>query len=213
MAIANLVAPIGADEFKPVLRTLRFSRHPVNQLIIERGEANPGEMFILEGIVRTFLSDTDGREVTLNFHVGPCTYTPSIGRELRSISRVDCASLTPVRVARFPSDALIKCMVENKGVQRWGDTVLRDELIRRADSGMDTCSASGHRTTAAVQTVIPGTRRSDPASLYRQLSRHDRGNLESIEIAAKCRGSTSRKGAWMILVAESLTQINDAPPR
>ena len=59
----------------------------MNQLIIERGEANPGEMFILEGIVRTFLSDTDGREVTLNFHVGPCTYTPSIGRELRSISQ------------------------------------------------------------------------------------------------------------------------------
>ena len=156
MAIANLVAPIGADEFKPVLRTLRFSRHPVNQLIIERGEANPGEMFILEGIVRTFVSDTDGREVTLNFHVGPCTYTPSIGRELRSISRVDCASLTPVRVARFPSDELIKCMVENMGVQRWGDTVLRDELIRRADREWTLAALPGIERLQQFRQSYPG---------------------------------------------------------
>lgn len=131
--IANTIAPVGFEEFSPVLQNMRFSTHTVNEIIIERGELNPGEMFVLEGIVRTYLSDSEGREVTLNIHVGPCTYTPSIGREIDSISRVDCASLTEVRIVRFPTDELIKCMVDNPGVQRWGDAVLRHELVLRAD--------------------------------------------------------------------------------
>lgn len=133
LAIANTIAPIGYDEFSPVLHDMKFSTRPIGAMIIRRGESQPGEIFILEGILRTFLSDSEGREVTLNIHVGPCTYTPSIGREIESISRIDCESLTEVRIARFSTDNLIECMVGSTEVQRWGDAVLRGELVVRAD--------------------------------------------------------------------------------
>jgi CRP-like cAMP-binding protein len=133
LAIANTIAPIGYHQFSPVLHDIKFSTRSAGEMIIRRGESNPGEIFILEGIVRTFLSDSEGREVTLNIHVGPCTYTPSIGREIDSISRIDCESLTRVRIARFSTDNLIECMMKNTEVQRWGDAVLRGELVVRAD--------------------------------------------------------------------------------
>jgi CRP-like cAMP-binding protein len=133
LSIANTIAPIDSNEFHPVLEDMVFATYPANELVFERGDLQPGEMFILEGIVRTYLSDSEGREVTLNIHVGPCTFTPSIGREMDSISRVDCASLSETRVARFSTDNLIKCMMDNSAVQKWGDAVLRNELVLRAD--------------------------------------------------------------------------------
>ncbi len=156
LRIANAVAPIGYDEFRPVLKNIRYSAHPENQLIIKRGASYPGEMFVLEGIVRTYLTDAEGREVTINLHVGPCTFTPSIGREFANLSRVDCASLTQVQVARFSSKELIKCMVESTRVQHWGDTVLRNELLRRADREWALAALPGIERLQLFRKSFPG---------------------------------------------------------
>jgi CRP-like cAMP-binding protein len=48
-------------------------------------------------------------------------------------SRVNSVAMTKTRVAAFPSVALMECMLRSPSVQRWGDTVLRAELMRRAD--------------------------------------------------------------------------------
>jgi len=133
LGIAGAIAPIDRDAFEPVLSAMRCDSHAAGELVISAGERGPHEYFVLSGILKTFVGDAHGREVTLAFHVGPCTLTPSIARVENERSRVSCIAMTEARVARFPAARLVECMVKSPTIQRWGDTVLRAELVRRAD--------------------------------------------------------------------------------
>ena len=135
LAIANAIHPIDASAFGNVLAAVRFrSMVAADRLLTQGDPAGAGhEYFVLSGVLRSFVTDADGREVTLAFHAGPCALTPAIARSDAGRSRVSAAALDDAAVAAFPSQSLIDCMVAHPGVQRWGDAVLRAELVRRAD--------------------------------------------------------------------------------
>jgi CRP-like cAMP-binding protein len=133
LSLAESIAPIDREAFQSVLSSMRCRSYEAGGLIVLAGEPDPDEYFVLGGIVKSFVGDAEGREVTLAFHVGPCAITPSIARVAGGRSRVTCVAMTPARVAGFPSATLMECMLRNPSIQRWGDTVLRNELVRRAD--------------------------------------------------------------------------------
>ncbi|HUG20934.1 Crp/Fnr family transcriptional regulator [Piscinibacter sp.] len=133
LSLAESIAAIDRDAFEHLLAAMRLGSHEPGSLVISAGQRDPGEYFVLSGIVKTFVGDADGREVTLAFHVGPCALTPSIARVADECSRVSCVAMTQTRVAGFPASTLVECMLRNPSIQRWGDTVLRADLVRRAD--------------------------------------------------------------------------------
>lgn len=132
-AIAEAIAPLDRGAFEPVMASMRCTTHEAGERIVAVGEPDPREYFILDGIAKTCVGDAQGREVTLAFHEGPGVVTPSIARVADNRSRVNCVAMTRCRVVSFPAGVLVACMVNDPGVQRWGDTVLRSELVRRAD--------------------------------------------------------------------------------
>jgi CRP-like cAMP-binding protein len=131
--IATALAPLDADAFEPVLQAITVQRLAPGDALLRAGEPGAREFFVLEGVLRSWVGDAQGREVTLGFHVGPGVLTPAIGRVVDDCSRVHCHALTAVRVAGFEASALVGCMLRDPAVQRWGDAVLRAELMRRAD--------------------------------------------------------------------------------
>ena len=133
LGIAERIAPLDRAAFEPVLGAARCAGFGPGEPVIAAGDREPGEYFVLSGILKTFVGDAQGREVTLAFHTGPCALTPSIARVAAGRSRVNVVAMTPCRVAGFPTAALMACMVASPSVQRWGDAVLRAELVRRAD--------------------------------------------------------------------------------
>lgn len=133
LRLAEAIAAIDREAFEPVLSAMRYESYEAGGLIVSAGEPDPDEYFVLSGIVKSFVGDAEGREVTLAFHAGPCAITPSIARVADGRSRVSCIAMTPARVAGFPSATLMECMLRSPSIQRWGDTVLRAELVRRAD--------------------------------------------------------------------------------
>ena len=133
LGIAESIAALDRDAFEAVLSATRCKTHAPGELVIAVGESEPHEYFVLSGILKTFVGDAQGREVTLAFHIGPSTLTPSIARVENNRSRVNCIAMTEARVAKFPAGRLVECMVASPSIQRWGDTVLRAELVRRAD--------------------------------------------------------------------------------
>jgi CRP-like cAMP-binding protein len=133
LRIAATIAPLDPEAFGEVLATMHRIDLEPGEPLIRMGDREPLEYFVLAGTLKSCVGDAAGREVTLAFHVGPCTMTPAIARFALERSRIDCLALTRTRVAAFPSDALMQCMLKHPGVQRWGDAVLRSELMRRAD--------------------------------------------------------------------------------
>ncbi len=133
MAIATALAPLDAAAFEPVLQTLSVRRLAADEALLQAGEPGAREYFVLDGVLKTWVSDAEGRAVTLAFHVGPGVLMPAIARVADGRSRVHCQALTPACVAGFEADLLVDCMRRIPSVQCWGDAVLRAELVRRVD--------------------------------------------------------------------------------
>ena len=133
LAIAGAIAPLDPAAFDPVLRAMQCRSLAAGEPLLRAGDRDPPEYFVLEGILKTSVADAEGREATLAFHLGPSVLMPAITRVAGERSRVDCTAMTPARVAGFASAALLECMLAHPVVQRWGDAVLRAELVRRAD--------------------------------------------------------------------------------
>jgi CRP-like cAMP-binding protein len=133
IAIARSAGPLDADEFEPVLQAASLRHLAAGEALLHAGDRDEREFFVLDGVLRTWLADVQGRSVTLAFHVGPGIVMPAIARTADGRSRVHCEALTACHVAGFPADLLVDCMRRSPSVQRWGDAVLRAELMRRAD--------------------------------------------------------------------------------
>lgn len=133
LAIARTLAPLDENAFEPVLRTITPRRLAPGEALLHAGEPGAREYFVLEGVLRTWVADAEGREVTLAFHAAPGVLMPAITRTAEGRSRVHCQALSTACVAGFEAATLVQCMVQDAGVQRWGDAVLRTELMRRVD--------------------------------------------------------------------------------
>jgi CRP-like cAMP-binding protein len=133
LAIADAIAPLDHAAFDAVLRGMHGRSLEAGEMLLRAGDRDPPEYFLLDGILKTSVADADGREATLAFHAGPGVLMPAITRVAGDRSRVDCTAMTPARVVGFASALLLDCMLAHPAVQRWGDAVLRAELMRRAD--------------------------------------------------------------------------------
>lgn len=133
LVIATALAPLDAAALEPLLQAITVQRLAPGDVLLRAGEPGAREFFVLDGVLKSWVGDAQGREVTLAFHVGPGVLTPAIARVVDERSRVHCQALTAVRVAGFEASTLVGCMLRDPAVQRWGDAVLRAELMRRAD--------------------------------------------------------------------------------
>jgi len=153
--IAEALAPLDREAFEPVMAAMRCEEREAGEAVFAVGD-DPQEYFVLEGILKTHVGDTEGRDVTLSFHVGPGIVTPSIARVEGTRSRVNCIAMTRSRIAAFPSGVLVACMVANPGVQLWGDAVLRAELVRRADKEWALAALPAAERLARFRRDYPG---------------------------------------------------------
>jgi CRP-like cAMP-binding protein len=133
LVIAQALAPLEPAAFEPVLRVITLRHLAPGEALLQAGEPGAREYFVLDGVLRTWVADADGREVTLAFHAAPGALMPAIARTAEGRSRVHCQALLPSCVAGFEADTLVACMLAEPAVQRWGDAVLRAELMRRVD--------------------------------------------------------------------------------
>lgn len=156
LRIAQAIAPLDRGAFEPVLAAMHCEDRQAGETVFAAGDVRAREYFVLEGILKTHVGDAEGREVTLSFHVGPGIVTPSIARMADGRSRVDCVSMTRSRVAVFPAEVLVACMVANPEVQRWGDAVLRAELVRRADKEWGLAALPAAQRLARFRREHPG---------------------------------------------------------
>lgn len=130
-AIAEKIAPLEADAFDGLLAAMRYQRLEEKDLLLTMGQQNNAEYFLLDGILRSYILSPDGHDVTLNFFVGPCALSPSIARSVDGVSQVSCEALVQSKVVQLHNDDLIVSMMAQPAIQRWGDGVMRTELVRR----------------------------------------------------------------------------------
>ena len=156
VAVANAYAPVDGSALVPLMRHMRVVQLQGGEALLRAGDAPAIECFVLQGLLRTWVGDAQGRSVTLDFHEGPCALTPSVVRTLQGRSRVHCDAVGSARLVVFDAQSLVDCMPMSIAVQCWGDAVLRAELMRRADREWALAALSAQERLLACRAAWPG---------------------------------------------------------
>lgn len=156
LATAQRIAPVDVSAFAPLLRAMRAVQLKPQDVLLRVGDAPPMECFVLDGVLRTWLGDAEGRAVTLDFHVGPCAMTPAIARSRAGQSRIHCEALSAARVVLFEAAALSRRMMADIAIARWGDAVLAQELVRRVDRELALATQPAKERLLALRAEKPG---------------------------------------------------------
>jgi CRP-like cAMP-binding protein len=156
LATAQRIAPVDASAFAPLLRDMRVLQLKPQDVLLRVGDAPPMECFVLDGVLRNWLGDAQGRAVTLDFYMGPCAMTPAIARSRAGQSRIHCEALTAARVVLFEAEALSRTMMADVAMARWGDAVLTQELVRRVDRELGLATQPAKERLLALRADKPG---------------------------------------------------------
>jgi len=148
--------PLTEADLGPLMDGMRLRELARGEALLRVGDAPVPEVFVLAGLLRSGLGDAQGREVTFDFHLGPGALPPSVGRSANGRSRVMVEALSPARVVLFEAQALVGAMLRQPAVQRWGDSVLRSELLRRADREWALAALPARERLVALRARLPG---------------------------------------------------------
>jgi CRP-like cAMP-binding protein len=98
---------------------------------IELGKRNGQEYLLLGGIVRSYLPDREGNEVTLSFFEGPAVLSPFLTRTVAGRSILNFQALTLCHLAALDASAFEKLIEADVEVRRFANDVLRGELMQK----------------------------------------------------------------------------------
>jgi CRP-like cAMP-binding protein len=96
-------------------------------------QAETDEFVLLEGCLASSICDQEGKEVCVDFYVGPCVVTPNIARTRDGLSLVSVVAVTNSLLARIDSDVLSNRMISSEPIRNWANGILREALSRKVD--------------------------------------------------------------------------------
>jgi len=141
--LANSEAPIEAEKLAPLLSVLKRVQRNAGDELFRIGEKNDLEYFVVGGLLRTYVVNSEGGDVTLGFYDAPTVLSPSITRCHGGLSTVICEALENSVVYEFPFAALLDLMSTDSAMHRWGNAVLRNDLLRRSQRELSLVSMNG----------------------------------------------------------------------
>jgi CRP-like cAMP-binding protein len=98
---------------------------------IELGKRNGQEYILQHGIVRSYLLNPAGNEVTLSFFEGPAVLSPFLTRTAAGRSLLNFQALTSCHLAVLNAPAFEKRIEEDLEVRAFANDVLRRELVQK----------------------------------------------------------------------------------
>jgi len=162
--LADTVVDGGGSSLGTLLPRMRELELVRGAKLFEEAQENRFEYLVLNGLLRSFIVDVEGREVTVAFHEGPGVLTPWVARSDGARSLVGCEALQASHLVRFEAEALTELMVRDETARRWGNHLLQAELVRRTRREWSLAAEPAARRLArfradhpAVEKAVSGT--------------------------------------------------------
>ena len=141
--IANRISPVAEAHLQPLQPCMVQHSVVATDHLFHEGDINDTEYFVLSGLLRSYVISHDGCDITLGFYSGPCIFSPSVTRCSDGKSRIHCEALQDTTVVSFAFSSLVHLMQKDNIVQAWGDAVLRQDLLARAQREWVLATMSG----------------------------------------------------------------------
>lgn len=129
--LSGLGPPLPPPAAKALAAIFTVTHLQKGDLICAQGAPDGAEYALLSGRAASTISDASGRGVCTALYAGPTVLAPNLARSQNGTSLVQLAMVTEGRVARASASDLQDLMVADPDIRAWGNTLLRDDLIRR----------------------------------------------------------------------------------
>jgi CRP-like cAMP-binding protein len=100
-------------------------------IIFKPNQNDRSEYILLNGIVRVFLLNTEGEEITLSFFEENTILPPYVTRTKNGKSLLYGEALTDCTFAKIDAKAFETLMIENIEIREFGNSVMRQELLNK----------------------------------------------------------------------------------
>lgn len=104
-----------------------------NTDFIQRGKSNLNEYFVLGGVVKSYLLNPEGEEVTLAYYTAGSILSPYTTRTSDTRSTLNFKALTDVQLSYVDASYFEKLMIDYLDIRTLGNTVLQQELMRKVE--------------------------------------------------------------------------------
>jgi CRP-like cAMP-binding protein len=102
-------------------------------LLFKPNQPEQSEYFLLQGIARTFLLNTEGEEITLSFFEDNTVLPPFVTRTVKGKSILYSEAITDCIFVKINAKAFESLMIANLEIREFGNTVLRQELLHKVN--------------------------------------------------------------------------------
>jgi len=140
--IIHTVYPISDAAFSKLEPLLTLEQYSKNNGFIRKGKRNDKEYFLLSGVVKSYLINPEGQEVTISFFTENSVLSPNSIRTSSQISSLYFKALTDIELASVDAKQFENLMIEVLEIRNFANTVLQNELLAKIDKEIGLASLS-----------------------------------------------------------------------
>ena len=154
--IINEVSPASTTSIGAIQALTSFRELSKGEVFIKIKEQDHFEYFILKGVVRSFLLNPDGEEVTISFYQEYSVLSPHVTRTVHNISNLNFQALTDVELGFFNAHEFLQLMIDDIGTRDFANAVLKNELIRKVEKEIGLASLTAMERLIKFRDEFPG---------------------------------------------------------
>jgi CRP-like cAMP-binding protein len=129
----NSINPVSRDWFEELYKLIVFRNYSKEEIFIQRGQPDQHEYFLIEGVCRSYLLNTEGKEVTISFSRGVSFLSPSSIRTLNGVSLFSYQALTDIVIGSIESRSFLNLMMHISEIRSFRNAILHHELLQRVE--------------------------------------------------------------------------------
>lgn len=127
------IHPVSEHAYTALRAVFTMRTVPKNELFIRAGQRNHSEYVVLNGYCRSHLLNPEGDEITLSFYREKSILPPHVIRTRAGVSLLNFQALTTLELVEFDAEAFLHLMIDNLELRELGNTILKNELIRKTE--------------------------------------------------------------------------------
>lgn len=160
--IINNICQISEKSFFEIDHLLEYESYSKGATFILKNKNNNKEYFILTGVCKSFLLNTEGEEITLSFFMENEILSPHSIRTSENLSNQYFKALTDIELATINASEFENLMIKNTEIRNFGHTVLQNELKSKVEKELGLASLSAkdrligfRKRYRALENLIP----------------------------------------------------------
>lgn len=130
-SIINSLIPISINSIEKINNIITVETFNKGTSITETNNTNNSEYFVLEGICKSCIDNTEGEEITLSFFMSNTIISPFTTRTINGKSVLNIKCLTEATIAKMDAYQFENMMIEDEEIRNFANTVLRNELMHK----------------------------------------------------------------------------------